>query len=318
MKKIRYFIEVSLVRIAVWGIPRLPRHVLLVLARCLGALAWRLDARGRATALENLRVALPEIDLSARKATGRAAYQNFARTFMDLFWGSRMTAENWSDLIKIRFDDPPAEAAARASGALWVTPHYGNFEMVSLAFGFFDLKLTVVAQDFKNPGLTEIFKQLRGHSGHIMIPQENAMIRLFKALKRHGHTAMLTDLNIKPSEAAAAIRCFGKETCVTTGHVMLARRLQLPIFPTLCHPLEDGTYDVTVHGPIWSKEGESAADTTQRIWDVFEVAIRKHPERWMWMYKHWRYLPAGEGCADYPDYANPNKAFRLLARSTPE
>lgn len=315
MKKIRYFIEVCLVRVAVWGIPRVPRSLLMGLAQALGMLAWWLDGRGHSTVLENLRVAFPEMDQATLQWTGRAAYQNFARTFIDLFWSARLTPENWRDYVSIHFDHPEAQPLARGTGAIWVTPHYGNFEMVSLGWGYFDFPLTVVAQDFKNPGLTEIFKKLRGHSGHTLIPQENALIRLIKALKRKGHTAMLTDLNIKPSEAAAAIRCFGLETCVTTAHVMLARRLKLPIFPTLCHPLEDGTYHVTVHGPVWIGEDEPAVDAAQRVWDVFEAAIRVHPERWMWMYKHWRYLPGEEKRADYPDYANPNKAFRKLARS---
>ena len=45
-------------------------------------------------------------------------------------------------------------------------------------------------------------------------------------------------------------------------------------------------------------------------------AIREHPECWMWMYKHWRYLPASvpdpEIARYYPCYANPAPAFAAM------
>lgn len=316
VKKIRYFIEVQMVRAAAWVTPRLPRWMLLSLGRALGALASWLDARGRATADANLAAVFPDLTRADRRRITRASYQNFARTFIDLFWSSRLTKDNWPRHARVEIDDPDAFAAARQSGAIWVTPHYGNFEMVSQCWGFFGLASTVVAQDFKNPGLTGIFRELRAHSGHTMIPQENAMLRLFKTLKRHGHTAMLTDLNIKPGDAAAVIRCFGLETCVTTAHVLLAQRAAVPVFPTVCEPLADGTYRILSHGPLWIRADERPADAAQRVWDVFEAHIRARPEWWMWMYKHWRYLPGQEGDRAYPPYANASGAFRRLPRSS--
>jgi Kdo2-lipid IVA lauroyltransferase/acyltransferase len=46
---------------------------------------------------------------------------------------------------------------------------------------------------------------------------------------------------------------------------------------------------------------------------VFEPVFREYPECWMWMYKHWRYLPPGAREGEYPAYANRSKKFdRLL------
>ena len=41
-------------------------------------------------------------------------------------------------------------------------------------------------------------------------------------------------------------------------------------------------------------------------------AIRKNPECWLWMYKHWRYLPTTQRDSSYPEYANPSQPFRDL------
>lgn len=317
MKKLRHSLETALVRLAVWIMPKLPRRLILAAARTLGTLAYLLDARGRTTALENLRAAFQDQYAPAeRRRIARRSYQNFARTFLDLFWARGLTQENWQRHVRIHSDAGDAEQQARETGAVWATPHFGNFELVSLVWGFRGFQFTVVAQDFKNPGLTALFRDLRQHSGHIVIPQEGAMLKLVKSLKRQGHAALLTDLNIKPGRAAAVIECFGLKTCVTTLHVTLAQRLGLSIITGVCTPLPDGRYDVRIFSAIRPQPWQDPAALAQQVWDHFEQAIRAQPECWMWMYKHWRYLPTEARDPAYPAYANPNSAFRKLLRGT--
>lgn len=298
---------------AAWLLPRLPRGCILALARGIGTLAYLLDGRGRRTALENLRVVFgEEFSMQRRAEIARGSYQNFARTFLDLFWSARLTRENWPEYVTIHHGAEAAEARARQVGALWVTPHFGNFELASLFWGFRDFKFTVVAQDFKNPALTGIFKRLREHSGHTVISQQGAMLRLMKTLKRQGHAGLLTDLNVEPGRAATVIEYFGLKTCVTTLHVQLARRLGLAIIPGVCLPLPDGRYEVHIFEAIESAEGQTDQQLAQRVWDHFETAIRQHPECWLWMYKYWRYQPLRGKDPAYPDYAKASGAFLKL------
>jgi hypothetical protein len=51
----------------------------------------------------------------------------------------------------------------------------------------------------------------------------------------------------------------------------------------------------------------------QACWDQFEPVVRKNPAPWLWMYKHWRYLPAKPDRA-YPIYAQFSPEFDALAR----
>lgn len=287
-----------------------------MLSRGFGSLAYYLDARGRQTALENLRVAFPsDYSQAERRRIARKSYQVFARTFLDLFWSSALTPETWQQHVSIQMCDAHAETQARETGGVWVTPHFGNFEFVSLIWGFRGIPFTVVAQDFKNPGLTAIFKKLRQHSGHNVISQENAMLKLMKALKRKGHAGLLTDLNIPPGKASTIIQCFGLETCVPTLHVQLALRLGLSIMTGVCSPLPDGRYQVSIFEAIRPLPGDDVTALTQRVWDHFEKAIREQPECWLWMYKHWRYLPSREPNPAYPKYAKPSKKFTALRES---
>jgi Kdo2-lipid IVA lauroyltransferase/acyltransferase len=318
VKKIRLALETAVVRLTVWLLPRLPRPLILAVSNAVGGAAYALDWRGRNTALENLRAAFGKDGITPAQARriACASYQTFTRTFLDLFWSAKLNKENFRDFIEIRIEDPSVEEDARQHGAIWVTPHFGNFELVSYVWGFRGFPFVIVTQDFKNPALTSIFKKLREGSGHTIISQEGAMLRLMKTLSRHGHAALLTDLNIKPGKMAAALRCFGMLTCATTLHASLSQRTGVPIISGVCLPLPDGGYRVSVHRALHPKDFSSPAAMSQAVWDLFEKHIRETPEAWMWMYKHWRYLPTPDAAPDYPAYANYWKVFRQLVEET--
>ncbi|MGK0187274.1 MAG: KDO2-lipid IV(A) lauroyltransferase [Verrucomicrobiales bacterium] len=310
----RFFVEASALSLAVAATRHMPRPALSILARVLGTLTFLIDFRGRATAEENLRCAFPEKTPRERRALARQSYEHMAFTFLDLFWARNLTAENWPDYIDHVVEDPAATDLAEKSSAVWITPHYGNFEWSALVQGLRGIQIQIIAQNFRNAALTPLFKQLRQKTGHRIIPQERAMIRLFKALKSGGHTALLSDLNVELSQSPAIIDCFGMKTCVTTLHAILAVRCDVPVLPVVVTRLPGGRYRMTMTPPMHFKKSDSTAHIAQCCWDAFEPHIRKNPAQWLWMYKHWRYRPASAASADYPSYANEKRKFdKILA-----
>lgn len=314
MKKIRLVIETSLIHFATWLLPKLSRRTVLILSNGVGTLAYWIDYRGRATAHENLRVAFAREHITPDQVRriAQASYRTFARTFLDLFSTIKMTREEAASQVHIHWEDPNAETIAKERGAIFVTAHFGSFEMVSLAMGFRGFSWGVVAQDFKNPAITDVFTQLRARSGHYIIPREGAMLRVVKELKRKGSIGLLSDLTIPPNQTAAAIECFGLKTCVTTLHTNLAQRLSVPVVQGVCLAQSDGTYRVDVRAAIEASAYPSSKAMAQEVWNWFEQRIRTTPEAWMWMYKHWRYLPETGADARYPAYANVNKQFHQM------
>ena len=172
--------------------------------------------------------------------------------------------------------------------------------------------MTVVAQDFKNAGLTPLFSRLRSHSGNTIIPAEGAMLKLFKNLRRGGHSSFLCDLTVKPAQAATVVRCFGLKMSTTLLHAALSQRTGLPVIPMLSSPQPDGTYEVRQWPAQFFHRDLPAREIAQRLWDLFEPCLREQPEHWLWMYKHWRFLPADPEGREYPAYAHRSKRFDAL------
>lgn len=314
-KEFRHRFEELACRALVWGVPRLSRRACLRVARTVGSLAFAADRRGRAVALANLECAFADRFTPAQRvAIARESYGNFARTMLDLIWASQLTEQTFRDYFQLEgFEILRARLAQEQRGAVFMSVHQGNWEWASLAFGFFGLETTVVAEDFKNSRLTSIFSQLRQISGQHIISQENSILRLLRIVRRGGRTGMLIDLNLRPTQAATIIDGFGLEMCVPLLHAVLAERAKALLVPVETEPLPDGCCRIIAHPAVDLPEGADPREIAQRCWDVFEPIIRARPALYLWPYKHFRYRPAMTQRV-YPPYANQSSKFEKLRR----
>ena len=314
-KSLRHRLEALGCRALAWGLPRLSRRRAVALGNALGEVAWRLDARGRAVALGNLECAYgTRYSPQVRREIARASYRNFLRTMLDLFWAQRLTQENWRDFLHVEgFEEVRAQLAREKRGTVFLCVHQGNWEWASLVCGFLGFGNAVVAENFKNPRLTAIFRGLRQHSGQTIIAQENSLLRMLRAVKRGGATGMLIDLNLRPTQAATVIEGFGMKMCVPILHAVLAQRAGALLVPVVTEPRADGTVRIVAHPGVAFPEGASVQEIAQRCWDVFEPILRARPDLWLWPYKHFRYKPR-DAAHPYPAYANESGKFEKLRR----
>src|SRR5213080_3798558 len=293
-------------------VPLLSRKGCYRFALALGALMSVLDRHGRKVALSNLEVAFGDrYSQREREQIARQSFQHFARTMLDLLWSPRLTAENFRDYIEFENLEEIDRATGPERNFITACYHYSNFEWFSLASGYSGLAGTIISQEFKNSLLDPIFKKLREQSGHELVSRERGIIRLYKVLRRKGRTALLVDLTVPPDQGAVAIECFGLKTSVTSAHAWLNERTGVPIIPAHCEPLPDGRYRLIFHPKIERTAEMTHQQLAQACWNSFESYVQKNPAPWLWMYKHWRYLPAKPD-RFYPFYANFYRPFEDL------
>src|SRR5437773_6439781 len=307
-KRIRYRLEWLGLLLATKLIPLCSRRVSNHLARTAGALLSFLDRQRFEVAVDNLRVAFgDQFSADERRKIARESFQYFARTMVDLLWSPRLTLQNFSRYIEWQNLEETARGTGPERSIMIACYHYSNFEWLSLACGFLDLKGTIISQEFKNSLLDPIFRKLRQQSGHELIARQGGIVRLYKVLRRKGRTALLVDLTLHPKMPSVAINCFGLKTSVTSAHAWLNEQTGAPIIPAHTEPLANGRYRLVFHPKI-ETAGRSHQQIAQACWNSFEPYVRKNPAPWLWMYKHWRYKPA-KADRPYPFYARPHGRF---------
>ena len=316
-RRIRYRLERGLLSAAVWLLPKLPRRPVQWCSAAVGTLAWMADGRGRRTGMANLLAALgPAVPIAERRRILRSSYRVFAATFFDLFWSPRVRAEDWDRWFVLECETDAAREALRKNNCLYITGHLGGFELLNVAKALAAGTAMTIAQNFKNPSLTAIFARLRSVGGRQeMIAQEGAMLRLFRHLKKGGSAGALVDLKVDVLRNGHPMRTFGMLTSASALHCVLAQRTGVPIVPLMALPSPDGRMIMHLCDPIHVAPDEPIIPAMQRTWDVFEAFIRKHPELWLWMYKHWRYVPEGVDAATYPSYAIRLPEFDMMLQA---
>ncbi len=323
-KRFRYRLEALILELLAATVPLLSRKMRVRVANAIGWIAFHVAVGERRIALTNLDIAFGSTKSPEEKRRiARSAFQNFARSFLGLFWAKRLNPETLYKLIEIDPDNlrMVQAAQARGKGIIFVTFHFGEWEMLGVATALFGFPITIVMEQLRNPHLTHIFERLRGHGVNHIILQRHAMTKLFKTLKRGGAVALLIDLNAVPSRGGIWLDFFGKPVFGFSGAAALARHTGAAIITAAGHPLPDGRVRAVYGSEIsCANTGNEEADlrvTSQQCLRFCEELIRREPERWLWFYRRWKFRPTAEP-GDFPYYSRWIEEVRPARAQTTE
>jgi len=286
-------------------------------ANALGWLAYLVLSKERRVALTNLDIAFGEGKSAQEKERiACASFQNFARAFLGLFWGQRLNRDTLDKLVVLDTGilERYREINSRGKSILFITLHYGDWELLGLATAYYGIPMIVVAEQTRNPHVERVFGRLRGHSGNRSIQQRFAVVKLFKALKRGGCAAMLIDLNAPQGRGGIWLDFFGMPVFNNSAAAALALHTGAVIVGSVAYPLPDGRVQLA-YGPEipFTPTGNHMNDLrsiSQSCLSYCEQVIRERPEYWMWFYKRWKFRPSEER-GDFPYYSIYFKKLRL-------
>jgi len=308
-KRFRYRLEGLFLELLAILVPLLNRKILVKLTNAAGWLAFRLMARERRIALTNLDIAFGQNkSLAEKRRITCSAFQTFARSLLGLFWSRRFNQATLDTVAHIDAESLRLveQARARGKGIIFITLHYGEWELLGLATALLGFPLTIVTEQLRNPHVTRVFERLRGSAGSRIILQRNAVTKLFKALKRGECVALLIDLNALPSRGGIWLDFFGKPVFSYSAAAALALHTGATIVGTIGHPMPDGRFRI-VYGPEIPavSTGDDEVDLrviSQNCLRYCEEIIRQQPEYWLWFYRRWKFRPTAE-LGSFPYYS---------------
>ncbi len=311
-KRVRYRLEVWLSQGVAALAQLFPRRVVQLVGRALGALAYYLTPGLQKIAMQNLDIAFGDSrSVADKRRIARASLQHFAGTIATLLWSPRLTPNNFRRYVEVNETTIP-----RGCAVVFVTMHYGDWELLGLTESYLGSPLTIVQENMRNELLENFFGRLRSHTGHKLVAQELAAMRIFRALREGGGTALLIDTSTNRRGGGIWLDFFGLEAFSSPAFAALALRSGAPVVPAYAQPLADGRARL-VYGPAieFTPTGDVERDIrelSQRCLKFCEDVIRAAPEPWLWAYKRWSPRPTVDR-GRYPEYSR-YVAMRKLRR----
>jgi len=258
----------------------------------IGAAFYTLDRAHRRIAERNLATAFPARSDRERRAIVRAAFTHFGRLAMELLEFGTLTPEQMIARVEVVGDERCRAAYAQGKGVLFVTGHFGFWELQALVHAARMEPIAVLARALDNPELNRLLEQIRGRTGNTVIYRKETIRRVLRQLQAGRGVAVLIDQHTL-SRDAVYVDFFEQPAATTSAIAALALRTGAPILPVFALPLPGGRYRMIYEHPVEPPppdHPDPVRELTQRCTDVLEMYVRRYPELWLWMHRRWREL----------------------------
>jgi len=263
--------------------PLPPKHGYRV-ARLFGALFYLLSPQLRRTLAHNISHVLgPGADEEKVVALVRQACVNIAKGHVDLFRLGRLSVDDIRGMTQVEGKDYLMEALAAGKGAVVVTAHMGNVDLMAQIPQSEGIPACGPVEHVEPERLFQYTLRLRQRHGLRLMPSDGPMIGLFRALRRGEVVCLPCDRDI--ADNASEVEFFGSPARLPDGPVRVALRTGAPLVPAFARRLPDDSFAIRVEPPIeLPNTGDHEADVRaamEKVVEALERNISRYPEQWL-------------------------------------
>lgn len=278
-----------LLRCAAFIVPYCPHRALYALADFAGTLSYLTLSDIRARVERNFVQAFPDWSQAERRRHVRNAFRNDARNWIDTLRIPSVSNDELRRIVSLHGWDKIEDAVASGRGAIIVTMHLGNFDLVGQLLAARGWNLTVPVERMGHAQTFDFLVRLRASRGIHIVPVEESPRAMLKALT----SAQLVGLAIDRVVAGKTLSVpfFGRETGFARGFASLVRHSGVPVFMGVGTRHGISEFEGHVVGPLEMDHTPGPAAerrNTAVVVSEMERFIRRFPDQWMAFWDVWQ------------------------------
>lgn len=291
--RLEYFAAAGVLKI----LGAVPHRLSRAACAVLGALSYWLWPRLRRVGLFNLHLAFPDWTERERRRVLFRLFQNLGRMLADFAHFPHLSRASIERLIVYDGFENYANAASQSKGVLFLTAHFGNWELSSFAHGLNGFPCNFVVRELDNPLMDALVNGYRSASGGRPIEKRDFAFQALRALKHGEAVGILMDQNMLPAEGIF-VDFFGRSACTTVGPARVAQKTGVPIVLGLViWDSQARKYRLRFDRVDWIRREdpeEEIAVNTAHFTRLIEEYVRRYPDHWLWVHRRWKTRPPGE------------------------
>lgn len=298
-RRIRHGIEFAALYTLYRATRLLPWNWLGPIGRAVGRIVHDLVPIRRGVVRANLRGAFPAHSEAEIRELARRFYTTLGVTLLEFFAFHRLGDERIRALTEIENEEILHQLRDSGRGALLVSGHYGNWELMGAALAARGYPVRFLAKPQSNQRVDRVQNALRAKVG-VGVIREGSAREMVRALRRGELIGLLGDQDAGPG--GIFIDFLGRPASVFRGTAYLSWRLKCPIVTGTLRRGEDGIHRVHVEGPVMPDHDWDEETAIQRLTEAhtqpLERAIRAAPEHYYWLHRRWKTPPPQDHRAD--------------------
>ena len=268
----------------------LPHPLLMRVGQTVGLIFYALDRTHRRVTLDNLAKAFPHRSPQERRAIARGVFAHFGSLLFEFLKFSTLSPQQILERVEFDGEERVRLAYGHGKGVLFITGHFGFWELHALAHPLRFEPIGVLARTLDNGGLNTLLEDIRQCTGNVVIYRQGSIRKVMRMLTENHGVAILIDQHISGADAVY-VDFFDRPAATTSAVAAMALRTGAPIVPVFALPLGRGRYRLIYEHPVEPPaegSGDAIREFTQRCTDVLEMYVRRHPDLWLWMHRRWR------------------------------
>jgi KDO2-lipid IV(A) lauroyltransferase len=276
----------------------LPRSLARAFGIGIGWVVYLLHVRLRQVGMRNLALAFPEKSAAERGRILRGEFTSLGRQLAEVCQIPKYTPENVDQVVVYEGFENYERAHARGRGVLFLTAHFGGWELSAFTHSMHGHWMHVVVRPLDNPYLDRLIRNYRTMHGNKIVDKADFVRGLLAAMKAGEVVGILMDTNMTPPQGVF-VDFFGIPACTASGLARIALRTDAAVVPgfTIWDPALRKyrlRFDPAVE---LIRTGHLEADivaNTQQFTRIIEDYVRRYPEQWLWVHRRWKTRPEGE------------------------
>ena len=288
-------LELWLLRAVQALIALLPLRWVTLPGALLAWLGYYVVPRSRQAALHNLELALGDaLTPAQRRRLLREVYRFFGGVACEVLAMPRLAGTLLQRHVVLENPQVLRDALEAGRGAVLVSGHLGNWELMGGAISRSGLVLSMYVGAQRNPLVDEAINGIRRSLGTETVGKGVAMRGLLRAMRANRIVAMLADQHY--SRKRHYVAYFGRPVSMVPGPASLALRTGAPVIFGQC--LREGplryraTFRRIAPPPATGDTEWDLLAYSQAIADALAEAVRAHPAQYFWMHRRFRPIPA--------------------------
>ncbi len=187
------------------------------------------------------------------------------------------------------------EALKEGKGVLFLTGHFGCWELLNITGGILGYPLSALARPQKHPRSDAYLNGLRECKGAKIIMKGITVREILKSLKAGGIVAILNDQD--GGKNGTFVEFFNRLSSTASGVVTFAQRTGAPIFPIfIARKGQSAEHSIELKDALTMPDASASPEEAERFVlqqfaDELEKMIRRYPEQWLWAHRRWKSSP---------------------------
>ncbi len=289
-KRIRRFLEYLIVEILFYSVRPFGFKISSWFGAQLGSISYGILFKIKKQIKNNLKMVFSDWPLEKINKVTKKVFVHLGRSFFEVLSLPTINPYNIDKVVEVDGLINLKDAFSKNKGVLWLTAHFGNWELMGAYVALKGYPLNVIARRINNEAINRLIVRIRESAKMKCILRKQSLKKILSALRKKEILAFLIDQDTR-RVAGVFVDFLGKKAYTPIGLASIALKTKAPVIPGFI--IRDGhKHRICIEKPLSVIEDsnyETALKRNTQLYNTYiEKYIKMYPEQWVWMHNRWR------------------------------